>query len=258
MTPGVILNTRAEFLKVHRTNAVWLTLAGAAFIPAVNFLKLIGRPDIFASQLKNDPWAFMINDNWAPAASLFLPLYVILVISLVVQIEYGNNTWKQVYASPRSYADIYFSKFVVICILILVLIVSLSLLLIAMGYLVEMVNSDYVFTDKSVPWTDLSRISMKMFAAIFAMAALQYWLSLWFKSFVTSIGIGMALLTGGFMIRQWEYISYYPYMQTLLTFFPDPAVEEGTLNKVILNSVVEGLMVFGLGFYSIYRRKEKG
>ena len=127
-----------------------------------------------------------------------------------------------------------------------------------MGYLVEMINNDYAFAGHDVPWMNLFKISMKMFAAIFAMAALQYWLSLSFKSFVAPIGIGMALLTGGFMIRQWEYISYYPYMQTLLVFFPNPGLEEGTANKSILNSMGESVVLLGLGFYGIYRRRDKG
>ena len=255
---SLILNTNAEFLKIRRTNAIWLTLAGAAFIPTVNFLKLVSRPDIFVPKTKADPWAFMLNDNWAPGATLFLPIYVILVISLVTQIEYTNNTWKQVYASPRSYADIYFSKFFVMSSLVLLWIVLLSFFIIAAGYVVETANSNYVFTGHRIPWKQLSTIAIKMFASILGIAALQYWLSLWFKSFVIPIGIGMALLTGGFMIRQWEYISYYPYMQSMLVYFPNPGMEDGPLNKAILNSVVESVIVLGLGFYHICIRKEKG
>jgi hypothetical protein len=255
---SLILNTNAEFLKIRRTNAIWLTLAGALFIPSVNFLKLVSRPDVFVPQTKADPWAYMLNDNWAPGASLFLPMYVILVISLVAQIEFTNNTWKQVYASPRSYADIYFSKLFVMLFLILLWIVLLSFFMIASGYIVEMANSDYVFTGRPVPWRQLSTIAIKMFASTLGIVAIQYWLSLSFKSFVTPIGIGMALLTGGLMIRQWEYISYYPYMHPLLVYFPNPGLEEGTMHKTILNSIAESVIVLGLGFYHVCIRKEKG
>jgi len=255
---SLILNTSAEFLKVRRTNAIWLTFAGALFIPSVNFLKLLSRPDIFLSQTKADPWAFMLNDNWAPAASLFLPMYVILVISLVVQIEYTNNTWKQVYASPRSYADIYFSKFFIMSSLVLLWIVLLTFFIVASGYVIEMVNSDYEFASHQIPWKQFSTIAIKMFASTLGMAAIQYWLTLLFKSFVTPIGIGMALLTGGFMIRQWEHISYYPYIYSLLVYFTNPGLEEGTSDKALLNSVVGSIIVLGLGFYHLCIRKEKG
>jgi len=252
-----IRNTNAEFLKIRRTNAVWLTLAGAAFIPSVNFLKLVSRPDVFVSRTKADPWAFMISDNWAPAASLFLPIYVILMISLVVQIENTNNTWKQVYASPRSYADIYFSKFFVVLSLIVLWIVLLSLFIIISGYILETANKDYVVSGRPIPWKQLSTIAVKMFAAVVGITSIQYWMSLRFKNFVTPIGIGMALLTAALLIRQWEYISYYPYAQSLLVYFPNPGLEKDA-DKAILNSVVEGVIVLVAGFYHMCISKEKG
>jgi len=253
-----IRNTNAEFLKIRRTNAVWLTLAGAAFIPSVNFLKLVSRPDVFVSRTKADPWAFMISDNWAPAGSLFLPIYVILMISLVVQIENTNNTWKQVYASPRSYADIYFSKFFVVLSLIVLWIVLLSLFIIISGYILETANKDYVVSGRPIPWKQLSTIAVKMFAAVVGITSIQYWMSLRFKNFVTPIGIGMALLTAALLIRQWEYISYYPYAQSLLVYFPNPGLEKETADKAILNSVAECIIVLSLGFYHMCIRKEKG
>jgi hypothetical protein len=125
-------------------------------------------------------------------------------------------------------------------------------------YIVVFANSDYVFTGRPVPWRQLSTIAIKMFASTLGIVAIQYWLSLSFKSFVTPIGIGMALLTGGLMIRQWEYISYYPYMHPLLIYFPNPGLEEGTMHKTILNSIAESVIVLGLGFYHVCIRKEKG
>jgi hypothetical protein len=180
------------------------------------------------------------------------------MISLVVQIEYTNNTWKQVYASPRSYADIYFSKFFVALSLIVLWIVLLSLFIIISGYILETANNDYVFSGNPIPWKTLSTIAVRMFVAVFGITAIQYWISLRFRNFVTPIGIGMALLTAGLLIRQWEYISYYPYAHSLLVYFPNPGLEKETADKAILNSVIECIIMLGLGFYHMCIRKEKG
>lgn len=252
-----ILNIRAESLKSRRTNAFWLTLGGAAFIPFIKFLKLTGRPDVFVSKMTDDPWALFVSDNWLPAASLCLPVYVILVISLVIQIEYGNNTWKQVYTTPRSYADIFFSKFLVINSLIFSCIVLFTVLIVLSGYAVHAVNHDYTFLSRPVPWTRLITLAGKMYVSVLAIAAIQYWLSLYMKNFITPLGIGMALLIGGFMIQRWEHIAYYPYMHPVLVYAKNPGAP-GLGNQAILNSVLGCVLVLALGFYSICVRKEKG
>src|SRR5688572_18650437 len=134
MTLQFISNVKAESLKIRRTHAFWLTLGGAGFIPLVNFIRIVGRPDIFVPRMKDNPWTIHINDNWAPAASFLLPLYLILVVSLIAQIEYGNNTWKQVYTTPRTYADIFFSKFLIVNFLIIGCFILFILFIVISGY----------------------------------------------------------------------------------------------------------------------------
>ncbi len=251
-------NIKAELLKTRRTNARWLTLIGAAFIPAVNVIKLLGRPDVFVSKMKDNTWTLFINDNWAIAAGFLLPVYIILLISLMAQLEYGNNTWKQVYTTPRSFADIFFSKFLVIHFLIISCFILFTVLVVAAGYAVGVINPDYPFLSNPVPWSNLVHMGTKMYQSILAITAIQYWLSVRLKNFITPLGIGLALLIGGFMIRQWEYIAYYPYMQPLLAYFENPGLESGTADKAILNSMLYCAGVLALGFYDLTRRKVLG
>ncbi|MBA4055444.1 MAG: hypothetical protein C0490_12085 [Marivirga sp.] len=256
MTLHFILNTKAESLKIRRSNAFWFTLIGAFFIPAVNVIKLLGRPDVFVSKMKDDLWGTFINDNWAIAASFLLPVYVILVISLVTQIEYGNNTWKQVYATPRSYADIFFSKFLVINFLIITCFFFFTILIVTSGYAVYLVNHDYDFPSNPVPWAHLISLTKEMYISILAIAAIQYGISMHIRNFITPIGIGMALLIGGYMIRQWEYIAYYPYMLPLVVYFKNPGLKFG--DQALLNSMLESVLFLAVGFSGLCFRKEKG
>lgn len=258
MTLPFISNVKAETLKIRRTHAFWLTLGGAGFIPLVNFIKLVGRPDVFVPRMKGNPWTILVNDSWAPAASFLLPLYVILVISLVAQIEYGNNTWKQVYTSPRTYADIFFSKFLVINFLILACFIVFTLLIVLSGYAAWVVNHDYRFLSNPVPWAHLLTVAEKMYLSILGIVAFQYGLSVHIKNFITPLGIGMALLIGGFMIRQWEHIAYYPYMHPILVYFENPGLDSGTADKAILNSVIVCGLALAAGFYSLRVKSEKG
>jgi hypothetical protein len=258
MTLSFILNTKAELLKLRRSNALWLTIVGAIFIPFVNFIKLISRPDIFAPKMKDNLWGIFINDNWAVAASFLLPVYVILLVSLVAQIEYGNNTWKQVYTTPRSYADVFFTKFLVIKFLIIACFVLFTMLIVASGYATGMINHVYEFISTPVPWSQLLALMAKMYVSILGIMAIQYWISMRIKNFITPIGIGMALIIVGYMIRQWEHIAYYPYMHPLLVYFKNPGLQFGSDRHALLNSMFECALFLSIGFYSMCVRREKG
>lgn len=258
MTLRFLSSTKAESLKIHRTNGLWLTLAGAAFIPVVNFIKLLGRPDVFLPIMKGRPWMAYIHDSWAPAASFLLPVYLILVISLVAQIEYGNNTWKQVYTTPRTYADVFFSKFLVVNFLIVLCFAAFTVLIVLSACAVSALNSDYAFLSQTVPWKHLVDVAAKMYVAISGIVAIQYALSLNIKNFITPMGIGMALLIGGFMIRRWEYIAFYPYMHTILVYFQNPGLERGADYTAMVMSPIAWALALGAGFVWMYNKKEKG
>ena len=121
-----LLNIKSEFLKCRYTAALWLTLIAAAFLPAINFVILIERPAFFLAKFQQQPWVSFLNMNWKNGASVILPVFVILINNVIAQVEYKNNTWKQVYALPRKYADIFFSKFIVVQVFIFALFSSVQ------------------------------------------------------------------------------------------------------------------------------------
>ncbi|NII27136.1 ABC transporter permease subunit [Pseudoflavitalea sp. X16] len=250
-----IINTKAELWKCRKTAAYWITILAGIFIPFTFWLMLVFKSDHFGNILKNDPWHYLLRNCWQPMAAFLMPCYVILVTSLVVQVEYRNNTWKQVYASPRSYADIFFSKFLVVQGLILTAIVLFNLAILVAGYSVNTVLGVYTFFSHPVPWTDMLTVSSKMYVAILAMTSIQYWISLRFKNFIAPIGIGLGLLITGLMIIQWDKIIYYPYAYTALTYFKD--LNKGRL--VHLNySWIWFVGIILLAFWDTVKRKERG
>jgi len=250
-----IINTKVELWKCRKTAAYWLTLLASVFVPIVSWLILVSKPSHFTKELKPDAWHIYMNMNWQPAAAFFLPMYVILVTSLVVQIEYRNNTWKQVYASPRSYADVFFSKFLVIHLLILASLLVFNLTIIMTGFAANMVASGYTFFDAPVPWKEMLTLTGKMYSSILAVTAIQYWLSLRLRNYIAPVGIGLALLITAIMIIQWEKIHFYPYAYTALTYFKN--LNKGTLTHQYY-SYVWFVGVLLLAFWDTVKRKERG
>jgi lantibiotic transport system permease protein len=232
----LFINIKAEWLKTKRTAAMWLALIGAAFIPFISFLIYTLKPEHFLKVLSADPWQAHIHQSWQAASVFLLPMYVILTTSLIVQIEYRNNTWKQVYASARSYANIYFSKFIVIQVMILSCFILFNVFLLLSGYATSLINAGYHFPQKAVPWNKLLLLTGKLYISSLAITSIQYWLSLRLKNYIAPLGIGLALLIAGLMILQWDKIYYYPYAYTALSFFrgatPGASTELGKMNGI--------------------------
>lgn len=258
MVASFILNTRSEFLKSKRTSAVWLTVVGAAFIPVINFISLVARPDHYVRIFKDNPWQQIINNNWEAAAIFLLPMYVILVTSLVVQIEYRNNTWKQVYTLPRTLADIFFSRFIVIHSLILFCFILFNASIILASCAANLVQKQYTFFDHPVLWKQMFLLSLKTYFSVLAMTSIQYWLSLRFRNFIIPVGIGLALLTTGLIIHSWEHLYYYPYMYSTISFMRNFEKIPGFVAKAQLFNVIWFVLVLLIGFFDLVQRKEKG
>jgi len=257
MTFTIHHTLRAELIKCKNSQALWLTVLGAAFIPVINFLKCVLKPDYFVGKVKNNPWQVWLDYNWQIAASLMMVTYIILVTSLIVQIEVGNNAWKQTLVTPRSYAEILLSKFAVVQMMIIGCILFFNAFIVACAYLTYLIQPKYPFLSFGIPWNDMARISLKMYGSILAVTAIQYFLSVHLKNFATAIGIGIVFFIGGFMIRQWEHIDLYPYIYPILVYFPNPGIASETLNKVLLNSAVwcAAVTVIGLAVFSLKREK---
>lgn len=250
-----IINTKAELWKCRKTAAYFIALAAGAFVPFINLLTYLFKSTFFVKVMAEDPWHTTMNQAWQPAAAFMMPMFVILLTSLVVQVEYRNNTWKQVYASPRSYADIFFSKFLIVHLLIIFSLVLFNLFMVLFGYVANMVHSGYTFFSHAVPWGDMLRLTAKMYVSILAMTAIQYWLSLRLKNYIAPLGIGITLLITGLIIMKWEHIKFYPYAYTALTYFKDLGKGDQTHQYY---SYIWFVGIVLLSFWDTVRRKERG
>jgi len=251
-------NTKAEFLKIKGTSAWWLTLLAAAFLPAINTVILLERPDVFTAKFKDYPWLALLHMNWKNAAALILPVYVILLNNVLAQIEFRNNTWKQVYATPRSYADIFFSKFLVMHLLLILFFIFFNLFVLLSGYLITTLNDGYPFSSHAIAWKQLLQLSVRIYIAVLTICAVQFWLSVRFKNFIVPIRVGIGLLITGLVLMDWEKIIYYPYMYPTLLFFIDAPTHKGSLPQLLSYSIIFFAVVLILGFLNVYRLTERG
>ncbi|GAB4036195.1 ABC transporter permease [Spirosoma gilvum] len=258
MTTSFLSTIKAEFLKSKGSYAYWLTLLGAFFIPVINFIILIERPEALIPKFQTSPWVTFFRFCWKNVAAVILPMYIILITNLVVQIEYRNNTWKQVYAMPRTFADIFFSKFVLIHTLVLLFIALFNLALVGSGLAVHQVNPNYPLLVGEIQWDVLLTMTWRIYLGSLAIIVVQYWLSLLYRNFVVPLGIGIGLWLAGIVLIDWESIVYYPYVYPAFLFFTDFDKKPEELPRLLTYSVVAFCVTLSCAYLNISTLQEKG
>ncbi len=255
-----IISTQSELLKTKRTASFWLSIIGAALIPTIFFLDFTIDPGNAIKDLAADPWKKMFFAGWQILAAFLLPMYIILIATLIPQIEYKNNTWKQVFAAPQTVSNIFFSKFLTIHIMILFCFLLFNLLMILSGVLANLINPKFTFLHRSIDWETILRLNVKTYISILGISAVQYWLSLRFKNFVAPVGIGLALVIGAIIARNfnWAHIYKYPYTYPLLSYDSMKKTSGPFLENHELNSIGYFLFFMLIGFFDVKFRKEKG
>jgi hypothetical protein len=218
MSVQFFYNTKAEFLKLRRTSALWLKLLASAFIPVINCLICIERPTDMMPKFRTDSWLVFFHFTMKNTAAVILPFYVILMVSQVLQIEYRNATWKQVYTTPRKYADIFFSKLIVVHALIISFLLLFNCFTLLSATVINLVRPRFSFLTAPIPWFIILSTTARVYVGILGVSAIQYWLSTRYRNFVIPLGLGFGLWAAGLALMEWDKIIYYPYMFATLLF----------------------------------------
>jgi hypothetical protein len=256
-----IISTQAEVLKTKRTASFWFSILAAAFVPVVFLLIFIFNPEDNAfKSLAEDPWRKMFSLAWQFFGAFALPVYIILMSTLIPQIEIKNHTWKQVFASPQSLGNIYFSKFAAIQLMILFAFVLFNLFMLLVGVSAGLMYEDVTFFHYGVDVKMLLVSSFKEYISILGISAIQYFLSLRFKNFVAPIGIGLALVIGSIVALnfQWQHLYKLPYTYPILSADSIKATGRPLLENHEWNSIGYFICFTLIGFLYMKMKKERG
>ena len=258
MKHSFLLGIKTEWLKYKHTSLFWLTLLAASLIPVTKFISCVISDDLYSIMKIRDQWHFFLMINWRDTAAATLPMYVILLNNSIAQTEYRNNTWKQVYALPRSYADIYFSKFMLVPAMIILFFICFHFFYLVAGVMVFLVKGVHGFSRFPLPWKQMLIISQRVYIGTLMISAIQYWLSVRFRKFMIPVGTGFGLWIGSVLIGGWGKSIYSPYLLALLMFFVDHSPRHYSLNLLYIISLGGFLLALLLGFLNMYFRSEKG
>lgn len=254
-----LISAEAELLKTKRTATFWFTVLGAAFIPTI-FLIVFTTNSEEAAGLGADPWNKLFIMGWQILAFFLLPMYIILTSTLIPQIEIKNNTWKQVFSSPQSLGNIFFTKFLTIHIMILLCFVLFNVFMVTVGVVTSLVNPKIPFLSHPIDVQLLLKLNLKVYISTLGISAIQYALSLRFKNFVAPVGIGLAFVIAGIIAMNvhWKHIYKYPYSFPILTVDSLKKPGGGFLENHEWNSIGYLVLFLLIGFFDMRQKKEKG
>lgn len=259
---SLLISTKAELIKTKRSASFWLSLIGSAVIPVIFFLMYVIEPKN-AERYQVKPWELHFTQGWQAFAAFLLPMFVILICSLIPQIEYKNNTWKQVFASPQSVGNIFFSKYLSIIIMVLFLFLMFNIFMLLSGAVPTLFYSKYAFLKNSIDWGALLKLNFKTFVSLLGIISIQYWIGLRFRNFIVPIGIGLGLLVSSLILIPWQHVDKVPYAFPLQTFITSMSKNQSELVGPLLknhelNSIGYFIFFTIIAFLDMRFRKERG
>jgi hypothetical protein len=215
---SLLISLRSELIKIKRTASLKLCFITAALIPAILFLESL---ELSSDGRKGLPWSQHFLGGSEQINLAILPLFIILISTLLLQTEYRDKTWKQVFSSPQKLINVFLAKFIILHLLILLFLLSYNLYLIITGVSIELLHPELF--DRGFNLPGLLIANAQTYFLIFGISAIQFWLSLRFKNFIAPIAIGFVLwFMAPMMIFElkWAIADKYPYSFSILSMHP--------------------------------------
>jgi hypothetical protein len=249
---SLLLSLRSEIIKTRKTAPLYFTIAAAAFAPLMSILELfLDDADDYS---KVNAFNFWLIRKFEMTMLLSLPLFLILVCTLLPQIEYKNNTWKQVLTSPQSKANVFVAKLMNVQLLILIFFITNTLVMFLGPVILHFKEPSLNILNQPLNGYKLLMSRVNIYVAVLAIFSIQFWLGIKFKNFIIPVGIGIALWFAGtiLVMQNLELAAYFPYSYHAYGKFPNYNPLDNTAGWAYLIYAVVFLII---GFLDFNRRR---
>ena len=249
---NLLISLRSELLKT-RTASFYLTLIGAAVGPVMYLLNILldeGESD----SLKKDPLNALFKILSEMNGVALFPLFIILICTLLPQIEYRNNTWKQVFASPQTKVNVFLAKFMNVQLLMLVFLIATHLFMFLTIAGINFIKPTLNLFEHPLNVSTVLVNAANAYILLLAVCTIQFWIGLRSRNFIVPIGIGFALwLAGTIMAVQYKsnLVYYFPYS---FNAFPVSTKLKSQLTQVAWTSLGYAFLFLIVGFFDFRRR----
>ncbi|MDB5278243.1 MAG: hypothetical protein JWR61_3198 [Ferruginibacter sp.] len=252
---------QSEWLKRKGTLASWIVIVGGFFTPAIIVIvRVIKHDGLALMYASNDFWKLLWRSSWESMAIFLLPLGAILSTSLITQIEYKNNTWKQLHTLPLNFTTIFITKLAIILIMVLQFFVFFNMGIYLSAIIPYLLISGVPYPASPIPYNFFLKENALFFIDCLPTVALQYLLSLKYKNFLVSVGTGFVLWVGALASLSWKFGYIVPYTYGMYNYLKDSASAKVTPPAINIHVIAFAyFVVFTIISYILYiSKKDKG
>ncbi len=248
---------QSEWLKKRGSLASYMVLVGGFFTSVVIIIsRLLRKESLVKASQSAAFWEDQWKLSWESMAVFFLPMGIILAASLITQLEYKNNTWKQLHTTPQSLTTIFMAKLAVILIMLVQCFILFNFGIYLSGVIPGLIMG-IPHPDQPIHYNYFFNENLKFFVDCLPILAVQYLLSLRFRNFLVSIGAGMLLWIVALDALSWKYSYFVPYTYVILTYMDEVGKYKPTVNiHVLAVAVFVGVTL--LNYILYITRREKG
>lgn len=257
MVLSFIHSFQSEWLKKKRSASSWLVMIGGAFIPLIVLFSLVtDLKTLNATLYSGRYWEFIFNRSWPAMGMFLLPMGVILATSLITQLEFKNNAWKQIHTTPQTFTTIFFAKLVVIVCMMIQFFILFNICMYLSGILSPLCRG-LSYPKEAFPFVLFLKGSGKFFVDALPIIALQYLVSLQFRNFLVPVGAGLAVFVASMIALAWKYVYLVPYTYCALNFKDNRGNLDPAIN-VHYWALGYFILLTALSYILYIRKKEKG
>ena len=179
---------------------------------------------------------------------------------MIAQIEYKNNTWKQLHTLPLPFRTIYFSKLAVILVLMLLFFVLFNIGILMAAVVPYLLISGTPYPEQPIPLELFMRENALYFVDCLPIVALQYLISLRSRNFLVPVGLGFVFWVGALGAISWRFGYLIPYTYTMFNYLKDAEKTRALIPDLNFHLLSAGyfVVITILGFVLYVTNKEKG
>lgn len=242
----------SELLKIKGSRIPLITVLGGLLLSILFTLRYLYIGHHINLSTNEDVWEKLFSQNTRAFLGFIIPIGAILICTLITQIEYRNNNWKQIHTTPQRFSSIFLAKFSILFALIILVFIALNFGILMHGILpVVLIAGE--FPNSPIPFETFFFGTLKCFALTLPIIAFQYLLSLYFKNFLIPLGIGLTVYVGsmpGIKLGSIGYLSPYSYV---LNYF-DQVITTRHIHMALVYFAILSL----LNYFLYINKGEKG